>query len=98
MTRLTNRLEMADEPMKQVGSRWRCKSRISQLGLLGSASPRNAKRSRRRPKMEAREEKDLGLVEDIGKPRKRHHIVRSKKEKLNLIPFVPSSSLSISKS
>ncbi|POO03737.1 hypothetical protein TorRG33x02_000410 [Trema orientale] len=31
---------------------------------------RNARRSRRQPEMEVREEKDLGLVEDIGKPRK----------------------------
>ncbi|PON61916.1 hypothetical protein TorRG33x02_280830, partial [Trema orientale] len=38
---------MADEHVEQVGSRWWYKSRTSQLGLLGSVSPRNARRSRR---------------------------------------------------
>ncbi|PON96708.1 hypothetical protein TorRG33x02_074120 [Trema orientale] len=74
-SRLVNRLEMVDELVEPIGSRWRCKSRTSQLDLLGSISPRNARRSRRQPEIEVREEKDLGLVEDIGKPRKRHHIV-----------------------
>ncbi|PON74830.1 hypothetical protein TorRG33x02_246040 [Trema orientale] len=92
-TRLADRLEMADEPVEPVGSRRRCKSRTSQLGLLGCASPRNARRSRRRSEMEVREE-DLGLVEEIGKPRKKRHSVRSKKEKLSLVPSVPYSSFS----
>ncbi|PON40038.1 hypothetical protein TorRG33x02_341350, partial [Trema orientale] len=50
--RLANQLEMAHEPVEQVGSRWLCKRW-------------NARRSRRRPEMEVREENDLGLVEDI---------------------------------
>ncbi|PON72255.1 hypothetical protein PanWU01x14_066460 [Parasponia andersonii] len=74
-TCLANQLEMVDELVEPFGSRWRCKSGTSQLDLLGFTSPRNARSSRRQPEMEVREEKDLGLVEDIGKPRKRHHIV-----------------------
>ncbi|PON84138.1 hypothetical protein TorRG33x02_200360 [Trema orientale] len=97
-TRLTSWLEMADEHVEQVGSRWRYKSRTSQLGLLDSASPRNARRSRRLLEMEVRKEKELGLVEGIGKPGKRHHIARSKKEKVSLISSVPSSNLSPIKS
>ncbi|PON32041.1 hypothetical protein PanWU01x14_364770 [Parasponia andersonii] len=93
-TCLAHRLEMADEPVEPVGSRRRCKSRTSQLGLLGCASPRNVRRSRRRSEMEVREEKDLGLVEETGKPRKRRHSVRPKMEKLSLVPSVPSSSFS----
>ncbi|PON93264.1 hypothetical protein TorRG33x02_108350 [Trema orientale] len=62
---------MADEHVEQIGSRWQYKSRTSQLGLLGSASSRNTRRSKRLPEMEVREEKELGLVEGIRKPRKR---------------------------
>lgn len=68
------------------------------MGLLGCASPRNARRSRRRSEIETREEKELGLMDEIGKPRKKRHSVRSKKEKLSLVPSVPSASLSPSKS
>ncbi|XP_062105945.1 reticulon-like protein B17 [Humulus lupulus] len=93
-TRLADRLDMAEEPAEQVGVRRRCKTRTSQLGLLGCASPRNARRSRRRSEIEVREEKDLPLAEEFGKPRKRRHSTRSKKEKLSLVPSVPSSSLS----
>ncbi|PON98859.1 hypothetical protein TorRG33x02_054740 [Trema orientale] len=89
---------MADEHVEQVGSRWRYKSRTSQLGLLGSVSPWNARRSRRLPEMEVREEKKLGLVEGIRKSEKRHHIARSKKEKVSLISSMPSSNLSPNKS
>ncbi|PON68485.1 hypothetical protein TorRG33x02_262170 [Trema orientale] len=89
---------MANEHVEQVGSRWRYKSRTSQLDLLGSALPRSARRSRRLPEIEVREERDLGLVEDIGKAEKRHHIAQSKKEKLSLISSVPFSNLSPSKS
>ncbi|PON40752.1 hypothetical protein TorRG33x02_339780 [Trema orientale] len=89
---------MADEHVEQVGSRWRYKSRTFQLDLLGSASPRNARRLRRLPEMEVREVKELGLVEGIGKSGKRHHISRSKKEKVSLISSMPSSNLSPSKS
>ncbi|KAM1218235.1 hypothetical protein EV1_045032 [Malus domestica] len=60
------------------------------MGLLG-ASPRN-RRSWRRSENETREEKVLGLVEEVVKPRKR----RSKKEKLDLVLSLPSpSTLSI---
>lgn len=64
------------------------------MGLL--ASPRNSRRSRRRSELEIREEKDTGLADEIGKPRKRRHSGRSKekKEKLSLVPYVPASSSS----
>ncbi|XP_041004911.1 reticulon-like protein B17 [Juglans microcarpa x Juglans regia] len=94
-TRLADRLDMAEEQVEAAGSRRRCKSRTAQMGLLGCASPRNARRSRRRSEIEIREEKELGLMDEVGgKPRKKRHSVRSKKEKLSLVPSVPSSSLS----
>lgn len=82
--------ESVTEP---TGSRKKCKSRVSQMGLLGCASPRNNRRLRRRSEVEMKEEKDPGLVEEIGKARKRRHSGRSKKEKLSVIPFVPSPSM-----
>ncbi|XP_062152527.1 reticulon-like protein B17 isoform X2 [Alnus glutinosa] len=89
------RLDMGEEPVDPAGSRRRpCKSRTTQMGLLGCASPRNARRSRRRSELEIREEKELGLVEEIGKLRKRRHSGRSKKEKLSLVPSMPSSASS----
>ena len=93
-TRLTDRLEMAEEPVEPNGSRRRCKSRAAQMGLLGCASPRNSRRSRRRSEIEIREEKEPSLAEEVGKPRKRRHSGRSKKEKLSLVPLMPSSSSS----
>ncbi|PON59953.1 hypothetical protein PanWU01x14_156720 [Parasponia andersonii] len=72
----------ADEKLyyiKRRTSMWRYKSRTSQLGLLGFASPRNTRRSNRLLDMEVKEEKDLGLVEDVGKSRKSHHIARNKR-------------------
>ncbi|XP_022762519.1 reticulon-like protein B18 isoform X2 [Durio zibethinus] len=89
-TRLADRIEMAEEG----GSRRRCKSRTAQMGLLGCGSPRNNRRSRRRMEMESREDRDLVLGEEIGKPRKRRHCGKSKKEKLSLVPCLPSSSFS----
>lgn len=66
------------------------------MGLVGCPSPKNHRRSRRRSEMEMRDERDLaiGLVDEIGKVRKRRHSVRSKKEKLSLVPCVPSPNLS----
>lgn len=66
------------------------------MGLVGCPSPRNHRRSRRRSEMEMRDERDLaiGLADEIGKVRKRRHSVRSKKEKLSLVPCVPSPNLS----
>ncbi|KAL5861025.1 hypothetical protein ACOSQ4_002321 [Xanthoceras sorbifolium] len=93
-TRLTDRYEMGDEGLEPTGSRRRCKTRGSQMGLSGCASPRNNRRSRRRSEMEMREERDVGFVDEVGKLRKRRHSVRSKKEKLSLVPCVSSSSLS----
>ncbi|XP_057954686.1 reticulon-like protein B17 [Malania oleifera] len=89
-TRLPERLEMAEE--LSIEPRRRCKSRASQMGLSGCGSPRNGRRSRRRTELESREEKDyLGVAEELGKPRKRRHSGRPKKEKLSLAPSVPSS-------
>ncbi|KAF3444077.1 hypothetical protein FNV43_RR13767 [Rhamnella rubrinervis] len=93
-TRLADGIEMAEENVEPVGTRRRCKSRASQMGFLGCASPRNTRRSRRRSEIEIREEKDLGPMEEVGKPRKRRQSGRSKKEKLSLVPSVPSSSSS----
>ena len=95
-TRLTDRLEMADEFVEPAaGLRKRCKTRGAQVGML--ASPRNSRRSRRRSEMEIREDRETGLVEEVVKPRKRRNSGRSKKEKLSLVSSVPSSGLSPSK-
>ncbi|KAI4322708.1 hypothetical protein L6164_022377 [Bauhinia variegata] len=88
-TRLADRFEMGEEVVEPAGVRRRCKTRGAQMGTL--ASPRNARRSRRRAEFEIREDKDLGLAEEIQKPRKRRHSGKSKKERLSLVPFVPSS-------
>ncbi|KAK1569152.1 hypothetical protein Q3G72_033257 [Acer saccharum] len=94
-TRLADRFEMAgDEGLEPTGSRRKCKTRGSQTGLSGCASPRNNRRSRRKSEMETRDERDVGFVEEVAKLRKRRHSVRSKKEKLSLVPCVSSSSLS----
>lgn len=87
-TRLADRFEMVDED-PTGSSRRRCKTR----GSHQIASPRNNRRSRRRSEMEMREERDVvGFVDEVGKLRKRRHSVRSKKEKLSLVPCVISSS------
>lgn len=93
-TRLPDRIEMAEEGVaEQGGSRRRCKSRVAQMALLGCGSP-NRRRSRRRMEMELREDRDSVLGEEMGKPRKRRQSGKSKKEKLSLVPCLPSSSLS----
>ncbi|KAJ1387965.1 Reticulon [Sesbania bispinosa] len=76
-------------PEAAAGVRRRCKSRGTQMGVL--ASPRNSRRSRRRSELEGREEKEMGLVDEVGKQRKRRHSGRHKKEKLSLVPFLPPS-------
>jgi len=69
-----------------AGLRRRCKTRAPQ-----AASPRNPRKPRRRFELEVREEKDSGLIEDVGKqPRKRRQTARTKKEKPNSVP--PSTS------
>ncbi|KAL9340002.1 hypothetical protein Peur_066221 [Populus x canadensis] len=94
-TRLADRDEMPEEGgLEQNGSRRRCKTRGSQTGSLGCASPRSNRRLRRRLEVESREERDLiGLVDEVGKVRKRRHSGRSKKEKekLSLVHSFPSS-------
>uniref|UniRef100_A0A5B7BKG6 Reticulon-like protein n=1 Tax=Davidia involucrata TaxID=16924 RepID=A0A5B7BKG6_DAVIN len=88
-TRLAERLEMAEEPVESNGSRRRCKNRNASTGLLGCASPRNGRRSRRRLEQEIREERDFGMAEEMPKARKRRHSGRSKRDKLSLVPSIP---------
>lgn len=61
------------------------------MGLLGCASPRNTRRSRRRMEQEIKEEKDLGVPEEVGRARKRRNSGRSKKEKLHSSSSTPKS-------
>ncbi|KAF5732574.1 reticulon-like protein B17 isoform X1 [Tripterygium wilfordii] len=92
-TRLTDRIEMVEDGVEPTSAtRRRCKNRGAQMALMGCASPRNTRRSRRRSEIEMKEERDPALVEEIGKARKRRNSGRSKKEKLSLVPLVPSPS------
>ncbi|GAB4824916.1 hypothetical protein Ancab_007788 [Ancistrocladus abbreviatus] len=92
-TRLSDRLEMADDPIADPGCRRRCKTKTGPLGVMGcTPSPRASRRSRRRYEQEIREERDLGIADESVKPPKRRISKRSKKEKLSLVPLVPSSS------
>ncbi|KAE8646920.1 reticulon-like protein B17 isoform X1 [Cucumis sativus] len=93
-SRLVDRFEMNDEVPEPAVSRRRCRNRGPQLGLMGCASPRSIRRSRRRSEVETREERDLCLAEEFVKARKRKQSGRSKKEKLSLVPVpsTPSSS------
>ncbi|PIA35137.1 hypothetical protein AQUCO_03600062v1 [Aquilegia coerulea] len=70
-SRLIDRPEIVEEPNDLVVPRRRCKSRSSPMGLMGCASPRINRRSRRRIDQDNREEKELPLGEEIVKPRKR---------------------------
>ncbi|XP_010272355.1 PREDICTED: reticulon-like protein B17 isoform X2 [Nelumbo nucifera] len=88
-SRLNERTEMAEEPIDQLGSRRRCKSRASSMAVLGCASPRNGRRTRRRLEQEIREEKDVGLGVEIGKARRRKS-TRSCKENPSIVPSVRS--------
>lgn len=95
-TRLALRLDAPEEvALESIGSRRRYKTRGAQMGISGCGSPRNNRRLKRRSEIEImREERDIGFVDEVGKPRKKRHSVRSKKEKLSLVPCVPSSNLS----
>ncbi|RWW16431.1 hypothetical protein GW17_00019690 [Ensete ventricosum] len=69
---------------------------VAAMGLMGCASPRNARRARRRLEKEiVREEREIGPAEDDGGGRvRRRRQSRSKvanKERLSLLPSVPSS-------
>ncbi|KAL7000437.1 hypothetical protein U1Q18_001587, partial [Sarracenia purpurea var. burkii] len=92
-THLVERIDMAEEPVESTASRRRCKNRNGSAGLSVCASPRNCRRMRRRLEAEIREERDLGMPEEMGKVRKRRHSGRSKKDKLSLVPSVPSPGL-----
>ncbi|KAF3658014.1 DNA-binding family protein [Capsicum annuum] len=82
-TRLADKLELIDDGVEPNGVRRRRRSRNSAIGV----SPRNNnRRSRRRLEQEMREERDLGLVEEVVKPRKKRNGGKSKKDKLSLVP------------
>lgn len=89
--RLAERLEMAEEPAESNGSRRRVKSRVSTINGLGCNSPRNCRRPRRRLEQEIREERDLGVMEEMVRARKKRQSGKLRKEKLGL---VTSSTLS----
>ncbi|XP_047336222.1 reticulon-like protein B17 [Impatiens glandulifera] len=87
-TRLSDRLEIAEEVSgDHVGNRRRQKNKN---GSITVPSPRNTRRSRRRLEPEAREERDLGVAEEMGRIRRRKNNGRSKKDKLSLVPSAPS--------
>ncbi|KAF6143759.1 hypothetical protein GIB67_031066 [Kingdonia uniflora] len=94
----TRVLEMAEEePIdpSPTNSRKRCKSKASPLNLLSCASPRNIRRARRRLEQDVREEREMGIGEEIiVKPRKRRQSNRSRKEKPSLVSSNTSSGLS----
>ncbi|VVA99917.1 unnamed protein product [Arabis nemorensis] len=92
-TRLADRLEMASEDAADPAAvvRKRGKTRGGQKGLL--ASPRNTRRSRRRSEAVEEKEATNEVIEEIVKPRKRKYNGRSKKEKQNSAPLLPSSDL-----
>ncbi|KAH7861585.1 hypothetical protein Vadar_028042 [Vaccinium darrowii] len=86
-TRLADKLvDAVEEPVavEPVGSRRKCKNRNGSMGVLVCGSPRNGRRSRRRLEPEVQEERDLGVV------KKRRNSGRSKKDKLCLVPSIPS--------
>ncbi|CAL5212783.1 unnamed protein product [Lathyrus oleraceus] len=71
-----------DDEMQESNSlRRRCRAALS--------SPRNSRRSRRRSEVEVREEKEIALMDEVGKQRKRRNSGRQKKDKLSLVPFQP---------
>lgn len=73
-----------DDEMQESNSlRRRCRAALS--------SPRNSRRSRRRSEVEVREEKEIALMDEVGKQRKRRNSGRQKKDKLSLVPFQPPS-------
>lgn len=86
-TRLVDKLELVDDGVEPNGVRRRRRSRNSGIG----ASPRDNRRSRRRLEQDMREEKDLGLVEEVVKPRKKRNNGKAKKDKLSLVPSSTST-------
>ncbi|XP_009759396.1 reticulon-like protein B17 isoform X2 [Nicotiana tabacum] len=80
-TRLADKLELADDAVEPNGVRRRRRSRNSAVG----ASPRNNRRSRRRLEQEMREDRDLGLVEEVVKPRKKRNSEAKEGEGSDLI-------------
>ncbi|KAK4342324.1 hypothetical protein RND71_038140 [Anisodus tanguticus] len=89
-TRVADKLDQLvdDGVYPNGGVRRRRRSRNSAIG----ASPcNNNRRSRRRLEQEMREERDLGLVEEVVRPRKKRNSGKSKKDKLSLVPSSTST-------
>ncbi|XP_057460487.1 reticulon-like protein B17 [Actinidia eriantha] len=89
-TRLSEKLEMAEDPVEPIESYRKSKNRNGSTGNLACGSPRNHRRSRRRLEPEIREEREVGVVEEMVKVRKRRHSGRSKKDKLSLVVSLQS--------
>ncbi|KAL2331674.1 hypothetical protein Fmac_019255 [Flemingia macrophylla] len=82
-------LDAPPPPPEPAAVRRRCKTKPTQ-----TASPRNARKSRRRSELEIREDKDPALPEEVAilaKPRKRRQTGKTKKETPNSVP--PSTPL-----
>ncbi|CAL0322598.1 unnamed protein product [Lupinus luteus] len=87
---LIDAAEVSPEP-PIVRRRRKCRESL----VAVAQSPKKVRKARKRSsEVEIREEKDTVLVEEVGKPRKRLNRVRSKKEKVNLVPSVPPSTSS----
>ena len=84
---------MAEDPVEPIGSCRKSKNRNGSTGNLACGSPRNHRRSRRRLEPEIREEREVGVVEEMVKVRKRRHSGRAKKDKLSLVVSLQSPSM-----
>ncbi|EOA15566.1 hypothetical protein CARUB_v10005224mg [Capsella rubella] len=93
-TRLSNRFDM--EATEAAAVARRCRTKGGQNGLSGCASPRNCRRSRRRSGVMVETKEDnkepiVGLIDEKTQtPRKHKKTGRSKKEKQNSVPVIPS--------
>ncbi|VFQ84090.1 unnamed protein product [Cuscuta campestris] len=89
-SRLPENLETVDHVAEPAGARRRRRTRNASSVL---ASPRNTRRQRKRVDQETmREFNELGVGdgEEGVRRRKKRQIVRSKKDKLSLVPSIPS--------
>ncbi|RAL45306.1 hypothetical protein DM860_014716 [Cuscuta australis] len=89
-SRLPENLETVDHVAEPAGARRRRRTRNASSVL---ASPRNARRQRKRidqEKMRGFNESGVGDGEEGVRRRKKRQIVSSKKDKLSLVPSIPS--------
>ncbi|XP_010438456.1 PREDICTED: reticulon-like protein B18 [Camelina sativa] len=93
-TRLSNRFDM--EAADAAVAARRCRTKGGQNGNLSCASPRNCRRSRRRSGVLVETKEDsketiIGLVDEKSQtPRRHKKTSRSKKEKKDSVPVLPS--------